>query len=184
MKKIVIIGKSCSGKTELAMSLKKKGYRVAITCTSRPMRPGEIDGVHYHFLEKAEFKTMIKDDKFIEHDEFNDWYYGLLKTEWETSDVFILTPRGLKQLIKLFGRPMMNVVFMDTKEEIRIRRSAQRSDDEQEVKRRLKTDDIDFARFIESEDWDLRLDIRIDDKFALISDLFSAKRELNLQHSI
>ena len=79
---------------------------------------------------------------------------------------------------------MMNIIYMDTTRNIRMNRSIIRGDDQSEVNRRLNADDNDFAEFIASGDWDMRLDLRIDDKFALISDLFSPKKELSLQHSI
>jgi guanylate kinase len=166
------------------MSLKQKGYKIALTCTTRPIRPNETQDVHYHFTTRLDFESLIANDLLIEYDEFNDWYYGLPKNEWERADVFILTPRGLKSLIKIVGRPMMNIIYMDTTRNIRMNRSIIRGDDQSEVNRRLNTDDNDFAEFIESGDWDMRLDLRIDDKFALISDLFSPKKELSLQHSI
>jgi guanylate kinase len=172
-KKIVLIGKSCSGKTELAAMLEKTGCRPGISTTSRPMRHNEINGVSYNFIPRANFEMMIDTDQFIEWDEFNDWYYGLTRTDYEHCDLLVLTPRGLEKLIHAVGRENLVVIFMHTPDKVRLDRSIQRGDDPKEVNRRMKTDDADFADYIKSEDWDLAMDYRMTDKFRFLSKLFS-----------
>lgn len=172
-KKFVLIGKSCSGKTELALLLKNKGLKAAITCTSRPIRAIEVDGVHYHFKTVDEFKKMIIEDNLVEYDVFNGWYYGLPKEEFESSDILVVTPRGVKKLIERFGRESMSIIYLDTSFVQRVTRASFRGDDMKEVERRLKTDDEDFAEFHENEDWDLRIDLRVEDNYELLFKLFS-----------
>lgn len=172
-KKFVLIGKSCSGKTELALLLKNKGLKTAVTCTSRTIRVNEIDGLHYHFKDIDVFKKMIDEDAFVEYDVFNGWYYGLPKEEFNTSDIFVVTPRGVKKLIERFGRESMSIIYLDTSIVQRLTRASYRGDDMKEVERRLKTDDEDFAEFHANEDWDLRIDLRIEDNYELLFRLFS-----------
>ncbi len=54
---IILVGKSCSGKDTVVKELAKMGYNKIVTCTTRPPRPGEIDGREYHFLDKMNFLT-------------------------------------------------------------------------------------------------------------------------------
>lgn len=48
----------------------------SVSCTTRLPRPNEIDGVHYHFISKDEFKKNISDGKMFEYAEYCDNYYG------------------------------------------------------------------------------------------------------------
>ena len=174
-KKIVIIGKSCSGKTEFANILQNKGLRTAITCTTRPIRPIETDGVHYHFVSRDQFTNLMETDELVEWDEFNDWFYGLPKSEFEKSDILVVTPRGLLKIIEKFGRDSITVIYLDTSAELRMKRASLRGDKPDEVTRRYSTDEIDFEQYIDSEDWDVRIDQRMEDKFRFFIDIFSQK---------
>lgn len=54
----------------------------SVSATNRDPRPGEIDGVHYHFLSTPEFRNAVAQDKFIEWEEvYPGRYYGTLKDE-------------------------------------------------------------------------------------------------------
>jgi len=48
----------------------------SISTTTRPIREGEIDGVHYHFVEESEFKKDIEDEFFLEYAVVHSNYYG------------------------------------------------------------------------------------------------------------
>ncbi|MCX6781676.1 MAG: guanylate kinase [Candidatus Magasanikbacteria bacterium] len=50
-----------------------------LTTTTRPMRPGEKNGVDYHFVTRDEFEIMIKNDELIEYNIYADNYYGTEK---------------------------------------------------------------------------------------------------------
>lgn len=171
--KIVLIGKSCSGKTQLALLLKKKGLKVATTATSRPIRPGEEDGVHYYFYEKETFEKMLAAGQFIEHNMFNGWYYGIPKFVFEESNIIIVTPCGLETIKKFHGRENIAVVYVDTPSEERLSRSIKRGDDPKEILRRFGTDEEDFKNFMQQQDWDMRIDQKTDNIFQVFIDLFS-----------
>lgn len=47
--------------------------------TTRKPRPGEVDGVHYHFTTPETFESLIADDAFVEHAKFGGNYYGSSK---------------------------------------------------------------------------------------------------------
>ncbi len=51
----------------------------SISATTRQPRPGEIDGVHYYFLDKDDFKAKIDNDEFLEWSQHYDQYYGTLR---------------------------------------------------------------------------------------------------------
>lgn len=65
----IISGPSGVGKDSVLEQLQRihTSARYVVTATSRPMRDKEIDGVHYRFLERADFERQIEDGEFIEH---------------------------------------------------------------------------------------------------------------------
>lgn len=73
----VISGPSGCGKgTILAEILKNDKFYYSISATTRNARPGEIDGVNYHFLTKENFEELIKNDGMLEYATYCDNYYG------------------------------------------------------------------------------------------------------------
>lgn len=69
---------SGAGKTSLVNALLQQcaGLTVSISHTTRPMRPGEQDGVNYHFVDEATFRTMLEQSAFLEHARVFNNYYG------------------------------------------------------------------------------------------------------------
>ena len=65
---LLLAGPAGSGKTTLCERLVAEHPEIerVVTATTRPMRPGEVDGVHYHFLSPAQFDTAIARGEFLE----------------------------------------------------------------------------------------------------------------------
>lgn len=76
---IVVSGPAGSGKTTLCSRLTEafpQAIRRVITCTTRVPRPGEVDGVDYHFLTRESFERQISDGVFLEHAVVHGNLYG------------------------------------------------------------------------------------------------------------
>lgn len=75
---IVYSGPSGVGKgTLLSPLLAPKGpLTLSVSATTRQPRPGEIDGVHYHFVSSPHFFKMVADGQMLEYAEYNGHYYG------------------------------------------------------------------------------------------------------------
>ncbi|MGJ3501020.1 Guanylate kinase [Piscirickettsia salmonis] len=60
---------SGAGKTSLVKALTKTltGINVSVSHTTRPMRHGEVNGTHYHFVSKEQFQSLIQKGQFLEH---------------------------------------------------------------------------------------------------------------------
>lgn len=145
---IILVGQTGSGKTTIAKALEKDGYKRMVTYTTRPPREDEIDGVDYHFISEDEFLEMIKNGQLAEYADFNasfgHVYYGSTKEEYNTSEktVIALNPDGLA-MVKRNLIPHFSVLLDVSDEEI-LRRTSQRGDNVEEVRRRLKDDMIKF----------------------------------------
>lgn len=74
---IVVSGFSGAGKGTVVKDLVKRyGYSLSVSATTREPRPGEIDGVHYHFKTEADFLNLIDYNGFIEYTQYVEHYYG------------------------------------------------------------------------------------------------------------
>jgi guanylate kinase len=74
----IISAPSGAGKTSLLKALHERddALHVSVSHTTRPMRPGETDGVHYHFITQAVFLEKVAQGDFLEHAEVFGNYYG------------------------------------------------------------------------------------------------------------
>ncbi len=82
---IIISGPSGVGKSTLCEMVRQAMPELAfsVSCTTRPPRPGEIDGVHYHFVTQVQFKRLIAEGKMLEYACVFGNFYGTLRSEVE-----------------------------------------------------------------------------------------------------
>ncbi len=80
---IVSAPSGCGKGTILAEVLKDKSYYFSVSATTRSPREGEINGVNYHFISKAEFEEIIENDGMLEYATYCDNYYGTPKQQVE-----------------------------------------------------------------------------------------------------
>lgn len=156
--KIIIVGKSGSGKDWLLRQLKIKGLDSSVKVTTRPKRQNEEEGITYHFKSNDDFNSLLNENKFIVSQEFLNnknelWKYGILKEDFKKSQVFIMTPGEIVQIDE-DSRKECFIVYLDIDEETRRSRILHRNDDNDSVNRRLEADEIDFKDF---KDYDLKI---------------------------
>ena len=74
----VLSSPSGAGKTTLARELiaKVSGLQMSVSVTTRAMRPGEVDGRDYHFIDQSRFDAMVKGNELLEHAPVFDYFYG------------------------------------------------------------------------------------------------------------
>ncbi|NEV61563.1 guanylate kinase [Thiorhodococcus minor] len=74
----IVSAPSGAGKTSLVKALLERDAELSlsVSCTTRPVRPGERDGVHYHFLVQDQFRAELAEGAFLEHAEVFGNYYG------------------------------------------------------------------------------------------------------------
>jgi guanylate kinase len=84
-KVFVITGPSGVGKGTLIRTLLERipELELAVSATTRRPRPGEQDGVDYHFLDDAEFDRRVAHGEFVEHAAYSGRRYGTLRSELE-----------------------------------------------------------------------------------------------------
>lgn len=74
----IVSAPSGAGKTSLLTALTERVDNVvlSVSSTTRPIRPGETDGVDYHFMDEAEFEQHVEQGEFLEHATVFGYHYG------------------------------------------------------------------------------------------------------------
>jgi guanylate kinase len=135
----VLSSPSGAGKTTLARELMSKvpGLQMSISVTTRPMRPGEVEGVDYFFIDKKRFDAMVGNKELLEHAQVFDHFYGTPRAPVEAAlaagrDVlFDIDWQGTQQLREKARQDVVSVFILPpsaTDLEKRLRTRAQDSD--------------------------------------------------------
>ena len=112
VKSIIFSAPSGSGKTTIVKHILQTfpNIKFSVSATTRPMRPGEVDGKDYHFISVGDFKSKIESGEFIEYEEvYPGLFYGTLKSEvqkiWNDGGIVIydMDVVGGVNLKKQFG---------------------------------------------------------------------------------
>ncbi|RJF33625.1 guanylate kinase [Pseudoalteromonas gelatinilytica] len=125
----ILSAPSGAGKSSLIGALLKKhsDMKVSVSHTTRSPRPGEENGVHYHFVSVEEFKALIEKNDFFEWAQVFDNYYGTSKQAIESQleagiDVFLdIDWQGAQQIRKLVDDVETIFILPPSKEELESR---------------------------------------------------------------
>ena len=142
---LTLVGKSAAGKTVIGTALEKLGYKKLVTYTTRNKRPGEHNGTDYWFVTDDEFDKMSErfaDIKTYTMADGKTVKYGLSLDESEDYTYLIIDPYGYLHL-RMLDVDMMGVLI-HCRDSIRVRRSNDRGDKQDEINRRLNADQKDF----------------------------------------
>lgn len=152
--KIIIVGPGGSGKDFLRRKLESKGWKYGVLYTSRPARTNEKYGTDYFFVNDQQFNDLKEANQLVEFSVFaHGWQYGTAQHIWETCNLFVMSPNSLRQVKEKYGLSDIFVIYLNTPEDVRRERLAQRQDADS-VDRRLRTDAEDFLNF---SDFDIKI---------------------------
>jgi guanylate kinase len=143
---LVLSSPSGAGKTTITRRILERddNLTISVSVTTRPKRPGEVDGVHYHFIDKAAFDDMVRNDELLEHaNVFGNWYGTprgpVEKTLAAGQDVVAdVDWQGTQQLKASFRDNMVSVFILPpTMAELERRLRGRAQDSEQVVAERM-----------------------------------------------
>lgn len=145
---IVISGPTCAGKGTICKELLKRQPQIweSISCTTRPIRPMEQDGVDYYFMSKQQFEEKINHGYFLEYAQvhYND-YYGTPKEKIMEKlengiDVLLeIDIQGALQIKEKVKDALFIFILAPTLDEIKRRLKARGAEDNEQMLERFKT---------------------------------------------
>lgn len=119
-----------------------------VSCTTRPMREGEVEGKNYYFLTHEEFAERLADGTMVEATIFNDWCYGscLEHMNEEGINIGVYNPEGVA-ILQSIPDIMVYSIFVDAPDKVRLLRQLNREEnpDVKEIIRRFGADEADFS---------------------------------------
>ncbi len=142
----VISGPSGSGKDSVVSEMMKNHPEVecGVSATTRAPREGEVHGVHYFFLTKAEFEAHIAQDKLAEYTQYVGNYYGTLKEQIEdrlarkVPCVLVIEVEGAANVKRQFPNCVTVFIKPPSMQELEARLRFRGTEEESEVQKRLQ----------------------------------------------
>lgn len=150
---------SGAGKTSLVKALVEAmpELKVSVSHTTRPKRPGETDGLNYHFVDQDTFMAMLEQGDFLEHAQVFANYYGTSKQWVEQtlaagSDVILeIDWQGAQQIRKLIPDAVGVFILPPSEECLRGRLTGRGQDDPAIIEARMAEAKNEISHYIESD---------------------------------
>lgn len=142
----VITGPSGVGKGTLIRGLMERlgALELSVSATTRPPRPGEHDGVDYHFLTGEQFEQRVADGDFVEYADYAGRRYGTLRSELQervdagVPVVLEIEVQGARQVRAAMPEAVQVFIAPPSLDALRTRLIGRGTDDANEVERRLR----------------------------------------------
>ena len=130
------------GKGSLITKLLERmpGLELSVSATTRPPRPGEVDGRDYYFLSENEFERRVREGDFVEHAVYAGNRYGTLRSELERPArgiVLEIDLQGARQVREALPEAVQVFIAPPSLEDLRDRLEARGSDAPEQIRDRL-----------------------------------------------
>jgi len=153
----IVSAPSGAGKTSLLKALvaTDPGIQVSVSHTTRAMRPGEENGVDYHFVDQQSFSLMVEQGAFLEHARVFDNFYGTseaaIREQLERGlDVVLeIDWQGARQVCRRFEDAVSIFILPPTPEALRQRLNGRGQDSDQVIERRMRDARAEMSHYAE-----------------------------------
>lgn len=184
IKLVAICGKAGAGKDTFLRRLVEHSnskYHEIVSCTTRPPREKEVDGINYYFLSNEEFAEKVLNGDMLEATVFNDWCYGtaLSNLDVEKINIGVFNPTGI-EIISQNDKLDLLVFYITATDKNRLIRQLNREENPniEEILRRYTTDksdfeELDFDYLLINNDYKEDLLEKVDLVSRIIEDKFS-----------
>ena len=143
----VITGPSGVGKGTLIRGLRDRvpELELSVSATTRGPRPGEFDGVDYHFLTPEEFDRRVRSGDFVEHAKYSGNRYGTLRSELERTlrdgipVVLEIEVQGARQVREAMPDAIAVFIAPPSLEALRTRLVGRGTDTAEQIDERMRT---------------------------------------------
>ncbi len=142
----IVAAPSGAGKTSLVKALVERlpGIEVSVSYTTRPPRPGERDGINYHFVDRETFQGMVARGEFLEHAEVFGNLYGTAKAnilerlEKGVDVVLEIDWQGARQVREALPQAVGIFILPPSREALEERLRGRGQDAEEVIQRRMR----------------------------------------------
>jgi guanylate kinase len=150
---------SGAGKTSLVNALIQNapGLRVSVSHTTRAMRPGEADGVNYHFIDEENFLAMLQRNEFLEHARVFGNLYGTSQI-WveqqlqEGTDVILeIDWQGAQQVKRLLPETRSIFIIPPSRQALQQRLTSRGQDDDAIIETRMNEAVREMSHYVEGD---------------------------------
>ena len=141
----IVAAPSGAGKSSLVNALLEREHDIVLSVshTTRPPRPGDVDGQHYHFVNRGLFERLVADGAFIEHAEVFGNFYGTSRAAVEPllaagRDVLLeIDWQGARQVRRTYPECVSVFILPPSREELERRLRTRAADSAKTIARRL-----------------------------------------------
>ena len=152
----VVSAASGTGKTSLVKALldRTTNLHVSVSHTTRPQRPGELDGIHYHFTDKDSFLNLVDHAGFIEYAEVFGNFYGTSQAKVAEQlnkghDVLLeIDWQGAEQVRRIFPHSIQIFILPPSQFDLRQRLSNRGTDSVAVIEHRLNCAVVDMQQHV------------------------------------
>lgn len=148
----MISGPSGAGKSTVVKALRARhSFRFSVSVTTRHARPNEVDGVHYHFIDRTRFETMVRRRELLEWARYAGRLYGTPRQpvmEWLAAgdDVLLdIEIQGARQVRSAMAEALLIFVVPPSLEELERRLRARRDTPDVEARLEIARREIEEA---------------------------------------
>ena len=191
----IIAAPSGGGKTSLVNALLKHDPRLvlSISHTTRPARPGELDGQHYHFVTEPEYEQMVKNGDFMEHAQVFDYYYGTnrksvaLQLEQGLDVILEIDWQGARQVRTVFPDCCFVFIIPPSLDDLRKRLTGRGQDSAKVIQRRMRDAQAEISHWAEFDHLVVNdnFDTALEELLAIINDHRNRKpHKVNKNHQL
>ena len=151
---------SGAGKTSLVKALLERradSVAVCVSHTTRPMRPGDVDGGDYHFVSRESFEKMIGNDEFLEYARVFDNWYGTARNsvnrllESGRHVILEIDWQGARQVKTRLPDTVCIFILPPSRAELERRLRSRATDDEAIIARRMADADREMSHYQDAE---------------------------------
>ncbi len=150
---------SGAGKTSLVKALieRTRNLRVSVSHTTRPMRPGEEDGINYHFVDEPHFREMLDRAEFLEHAQVFGNLYGTSQVWVEeqlaagTDVILEIDWQGARQIKRLLPQTQAIFILPPSRETLIQRLTARGQDDSTTIAARTAEAVEEMSHYVEAD---------------------------------
>ncbi len=151
---------SGAGKTSLVKALLEQRTAAVAVCVShstRAIRPGEVDGKAYHFVDLEKFNSMVDADEFLEHAQVFDNCYGTARVSVEAllasgkHVILEIDWQGARQVKARMPETVSIFILPPSREELEQRLRLRGTDDESTIERRMRDADREMSHYNDAQ---------------------------------